>query len=857
MRNQKGQIFIIGLITLAIITLTTLLLASGSLLLTRSSKSSLETVQVLNLAEAGIDKAVASLNKTGGSYTGEAETLLGLGSYESSVTSINSSTLKVIATGYIPNKANAKAKKRIQIQVSKGVGTDFKYGMQLGEGGINMGNDSTIAGSVYSNGNITGGNNNTITGDVWVAGGTQPTADQTSDCSGMECQDFIFGKNIDGQNIQDTAQSFQPGSSQILNKIAVKIKKSGSPANITVKIVGDNNGQPNKNNVKTSGTLSANLVTTAYSFIDVSFANAPNLAANTTYWIMLHSAAIDNSNFWYWSNSNIPSYTRGSPAWSSNWQSGNPAWTAISGDLGFKTFMGGVITNIVMGGGSRVNGSVHANTINGLIIAQNAYYQTILASTVNGTSFPGSPDPAPAPFPISDANITEWKTQAGNENQYASITSCIPTLGPGKVTGNINIGGPCNITVKTPLWVTGNITNGNSVKFILDSSFGFSSGVIVVDGTTTMGNGNDFVGSGQTGSYLMLLSTYDSRASGIKAVDSGNTASSAIIYAPLGLVNLGNSATFKEISAWKIDTGNNTVINYESGLATVFFASGPSGSFSIVPSTYQIVSGPILPIANSPPPIPPLSVTCSGSPDPATSGSTVTWSATPSGGTPAYVDYIWSGDDALSGTGPSTTKVYTVTNQTTKNASISVKDSSTPQKIATASCSVTINPLIKRVFITSTRYTSGNLGGLAGGDNICQTRANTAALGGTWKAWLSDNTTSVASRFIQSSAGYKRIDGITVASSWADLTDGTLQNPIDKDEFGVALPIQTGVTFTGTDINGGSIANRNCSSWGSSTGLARGGPVTPTTGSTWTNTGFDTACSFGASSGRRLFCFEQ
>jgi len=48
-------------------------------------------------------------------------------------------------------------------------------------------------------------------------------------------------------------------------------------------------------------------------------------------------------------------------------------------------------------------------------------------------------------------------------------------------------------------------------------------------------------------------------------------------------------------------------------------------------------------------------------------------------------------------------------------------------------------PGLKRVFVTSTKYT-GDLGGVAGADTKCQTAANNQGLGGTWKAFILDNT---------------------------------------------------------------------------------------------------------------------
>jgi len=119
----------------------------------------------------------------------------------------------------------------------------------------------------------------------------------------------------------------------------------------------DNGGFPDKNNILASGTLFANLVTGDFDFIDVSLNSSPTLTAGTSYWIMIAAESLNNSNYWVWSDDTLQSYTRGSPAFSSNWQAHNPVWTAIAGDLGFKTWMGGVATRIEMENGSRVSQS--------------------------------------------------------------------------------------------------------------------------------------------------------------------------------------------------------------------------------------------------------------------------------------------------------------------------------------------------------------------------------------------------------------------------------------------------------------------------------------------------------------------
>ena len=85
------------------------------------------------------------------------------------------------------------------------------------------------------------------------------------------------------------------------------------------------------------------------------------------------------------------------------------------------------------------------------------------------------------------------------------------------------------------------------------------------------------------------------------------------------------------------------------------------------------------------------------------------------------------------------------------------------------------------VFLTSDEHT-GNMGGLGGADAICQARARSAGLQGTFKAWLSDSTTSAADRLTHSAVPYIDTRGQLIASDWDDLTDGSLQRAITVDQ---------------------------------------------------------------------------
>lgn len=587
--NQTGQILIIVFVALGVVLFTVLSIVAGAQIYFQNATYSIDSEKATALAEAGVDKAITALNKTGGSYNGESETVLGEGSYSVTITSKDAATKIIEATGYIPNKTDPKVKRTVRIESSKGVGVAFIYGVQVGEGGLELGKENEIQGSVYSNGSITSERDNNITGDVWVAGGAAGSFNQQTDCESSNCQDYLFGKTISGENRLDIAQSFKPSLSAPLNKISLKIKKLGNPPDVTVRIMKDKDGKPDKNHILTSGTLYSSLVTTSYGWIDVGFGSSPNLTEDTVYWIMVDTSS-DNSNYWSWQEDLAQSYTRGQPKWSPNWNTGTPSWTAFNADLSFKLILGGGTTSVTAVDNFTVGGNVHANTIVNATIAKDVYFQTI-TNTTAANYYPGSEDPAPKVFPISDANISDWKQQAESAGIISGdITDCVANLGPGKFIGTLNLedGKRCTTIVKTPIWVTGDFKTHNHNTFRLSTDYGSSSGVIVVDGFVDMDNHNSFEGTGTGNSLLMVLSTYDSRTTGISAITIRKDGNSGVFYAGKGAIEPGNKNNFKELTAWKIKILDQSTINYETGLSSTLFTSGPSGSFSLVKGTYQV-----------------------------------------------------------------------------------------------------------------------------------------------------------------------------------------------------------------------------------------------------------------------------
>ncbi len=171
-------------------------------------------------------------------------------------------------------------------------------------------------------------------------------------------------------------------------------------------------------------------------------------------------------------------------------------------------------------------------------------------------------------------------------------------------------------------------------------------------------------------------------------------------------------------------------------------------------------------------------------------------------------------------------------------------------------------------FTTSSTHT-GALGGLAGADVICQRRAGDlpTPLPGSYKAWLSIGTgdgESPSSRFRQSALGYVRTDGVSVADSYADLTDGTINHAILATEDGSLLPTDEASFFpwTNTGADGGEFDDGfndplDCENWTSESAAFNGriGMAEPTvTNEGWTERGQSFPCDFEFA---RLYCFQQ
>jgi hypothetical protein len=242
-------------------------------------------------------------------------------------------------------------------------------------------------------------------------------------------------------------------------------------------------------------------------------------------------------------------------------------------------------------------GSAYAHTIQDSDVDVNAFYVTKTNTTVDGISYPNSPDQPSAPLPISDEQIADLEADALAGGVITSpcpyVITTTRTLGPVKIDCDLEISGNPTITLNGPVWVNGNISIKNTAILRVSSGLGSQSVAIIADKATNrttsssieLVNSSQFFGSGSTGSFIFLISQNNSAELGGSedAISMDNSASGAVIlYAGHGLISINNNATLKEVTGYKIKAKNSANIVYDTGLANTLFSGGPGGGYVII-----------------------------------------------------------------------------------------------------------------------------------------------------------------------------------------------------------------------------------------------------------------------------------
>lgn len=260
------------------------------------------------------------------------------------------------------------------------------------------------------------------------------------------------------------------------------------------------------------------------------------------------------------------------------------------------TGSGTIDNNVVVSGddhsiqGVHIKGNAMAYSCNNATIDGNLVYVSPGGSnncTVAGAVSTQSATISAQPLPIPEEQIAAWKTEAENVEVITGdvILSNNQTrsMGPVKITGSLSFGNKSTLILTGTIYVQGNITFGNTNTIRLDNNYGPLGGVIISDGNIGAGTGSTFMGSGQDGSYLLLLSTSISDS----AITVGNSSTGAAFYAGDGGITLPNNISVREATAKKLILGNNAEIQSSTGESNIYFSSGPAGSWKVTSWTEE------------------------------------------------------------------------------------------------------------------------------------------------------------------------------------------------------------------------------------------------------------------------------
>jgi len=247
---------------------------------------------------------------------------------------------------------------------------------------------------------------------------------------------------------------------------------------------------------------------------------------------------------------------------------------------------------VTMSNNSTVNGSVYSNKTgvsitgsNGARITGDAFAVGTITSpnpVVNGTK---NQNQTPSVMPTLD--YQEWKDAA----TAGGTTTCSPTcsigtssIGPRKYQGNLTVTNGAIITLNGPVYVTGNVIISNNGKVNLSNTFGSNGTIFVTDGTVLVSNNGGFNPNTANPKGYILVATTSTSAS---AMSVSNNGANATFYALEGDASLSNNASVTALVADSLTMGNNATLNYDSGLASSSFSSGPGGSWQPIKGTYK------------------------------------------------------------------------------------------------------------------------------------------------------------------------------------------------------------------------------------------------------------------------------
>ncbi len=208
---------------------------------------------------------------------------------------------------------------------------------------------------------------------------------------------------------------------------------------------------------------------------------------------------------------------------------------------------------------------------------------------VEGDRYPNQdPSNLPPIDPLPTINYDYWKAQANvNNDPYLGdleLNSQSLPLGPKKIEGNLTLTNS-SLTLTGPIHVTGNFEMNSNSHLYLDEDFRSNGTVLIVDGTIRI-NSNAIIHptSADPKGYILLVTT----SSSSPAIEINSNSSGGVYYALEGTLQINSNGDVVAIVAKQLILNANAELNYDEGLASAYFSTGPGGSWIIKRGSWEI-----------------------------------------------------------------------------------------------------------------------------------------------------------------------------------------------------------------------------------------------------------------------------
>jgi hypothetical protein len=629
---QKGQTVLI--FTILALAVSLLVIAGFSVVAIREEavrRTGEDSKKSYFLAEAGVEDVAYRMFK-GVPYDAVETLTIDDSSAVTAVTDTGFDQKSIQGEGSVRN-----AVRTVNASIRTSVGAVFNYGAQVGYLGLFMDPTAVINGNVFSNGVVKRIGNTgqpSINGDASAAQLPSGDPNHPKNLTGLSATntpayDYLLR---DTSNRADAAQKFLAPVTAVPSQVKFFIKKVGNPANLSVRVVADDGtGKPSRQNadVVVTGTLLTNSVGTSYGWVSVTLSTnsvEDTLYQGGYYWIVLDngSGGTSESKYYVLGGGDPSTYPDGEFLYSPDWNNTNATWSIQpgssppnpgAGDIAFDLFLGTQNTSLEymrIGQPGSGAGSAWAHTVIGSTIEKNASSTILTNSEVrgiancdmaqsSGNTIIGPPStclspsfngPLPFPEPISDSTINSLIADAQSGGTIAGNVSVagndVTNLGPTVITGDLRVEGNATLNVGGSIYVQGNARFRNNVVVKLDPSYGQKSGAIIVDGTVEAEGNSKYYGSGASNpnSYLVVISRNPSIATpdAIHMTYGAYADAKVVFYAAEGGIRIEkqgqDSPSLSSVFGQRVQIEDDTVVNYETGVADIRFFVGPSGGWS-------------------------------------------------------------------------------------------------------------------------------------------------------------------------------------------------------------------------------------------------------------------------------------